>query len=146
MRILALDVGERRIGVAVSDEGGRVATPVDTVHRGERLADDLRTIAEIAQSRQVSQIVVGLPTSLSGQPGPAAQRMAEFASALREAVSVPVVLWDERFTTALAEKTLIAANVKRRQRRSHIDQMAAILILQSYLDARAHDQARQKIE
>ena len=139
MRTLALDVGEKRIGVAVSDEAGRVAIPIATVHRGDCLAEDLRRIVEVAQSRDASKIVVGLPTSLSGQAGPAAQRMVEFASALREAASIEVVLWDERLTTTLAQKTMIAAEVKRRRRRCHIDKMAAALILQNYLDAHVHD-------
>ena len=139
MRTLALDVGEKRIGVAASDEAGRLATPIVTLHRGDCLADDLRKIVEIAQGREASNIVVGLPTSLSGQAGPAAQRMAEFARALREAAPMKVVLWDERLTTTLANKTMIAAGVKRLRRRRHIDQMAATLILQSYLDAHTRD-------
>lgn len=135
MRTVALDVGEKRIGVAVSDEAGRVATPIATVVRGDCLPADLGKIVEIAQSREAEKIVVGLPTSLSGQAGPAAQRMAEFADALRQAAPMEVVLWDERLTTALAEKAMLAADVTRRRRRRHIHEAAATLILQSYLDA-----------
>lgn len=139
MRTLAIDVGEKRIGVAVSDEAGKVALPLDTLVRGDSLENTLGQIAEIAQSREVERIVVGLPTSLNGQPGPAAQQMAAFAAALRQATPVEVVLWDERLTTVIAERAMRAADVKRRQRRQHIDQVAAALILQSYLDRKTDE-------
>ena len=139
MRMLALDVGEKRIGVAVSDEAGKVALPVDTVVRGESLENDLVQIAEIAQSRGAQRIVIGLPTSLKGQPGPAAQQMTAFAAALRQATPVEVVLWDERLTTVIAERAIRMAGVRRSQRRQHIDQVAAALILQSYLERNPDD-------
>ncbi len=139
MRTLAVDVGEKRVGIAVSDEGGKVALPLDTLVRSDSLEDDLDQIAEIAQSREAERIVVGLPTSLSGRPGPAAQRMAEFAAALREATPVEVVLWDERLTTIIAEKAMRNADVRRPKRRQHIDEVAAAVILQSYLDRKANE-------
>jgi len=139
MRTLAIDVGEKRIGIAISDEAGEIALPLDTLTRGDSLPDDLRKIAAIAHSREAEKIVIGLPTSLSGQPGPAAEQMAEFAAALRQVTPAEVVLWDERLTTVIAEKAMLAADVKRRQRRQHVDKVAAILILQSYLDAHSHD-------
>lgn len=139
MRTLAIDVGEKRIGIAISDEDGEIALPLDTLTRGDSLPDDLRKIAEIARSRGAKKIVIGLPTSLSGQPGPAAEQMAEFAAALRQVTPAEVVLWDERLTTVIAEKAMLAADVKRRQRRQHVDKVAAALILQSYLDAHSHD-------
>ena len=139
MRTLAIDVGEKRVGIAISDEDGKVALPLDTLLRSDSLNNDLRQIAEMASSRGAQRIVVGLPISLSGQPGPAAERMAEFAAALRQVTTAEVVLWDERLTTVIAEKAMLAADVKRRQRRQHVDKVAAALILQSYLDAHSND-------
>ena len=144
MRILALDVGQKRIGIAISDQSGSIALPLKTLVRGDCLDDDLCQLAAIARDRQAQRIVVGLPTSLSGQPGPAAQQMAEFAEALDQVASAEVVLWDERLTTVIAEKTMIAAEAKRRQRRQHIDKVAATLILQNYLDAHSDDYGSQE--
>ena len=144
MRILALDVGHKRIGIAISDPAGNIALPLETLVRSGCLDEALRQLAAIARDRQAQRIVVGLPTSLSGQPGPAAQQMAEFAEALDQVASAEVVLWDERFTTVIAEKTMIAAEAKRRQRRQHIDKVAATLILQNYLDAHSDDYGSQE--
>ena len=139
MRTLAIDVGEKRIGIAISDEAGKIALPLDTLVRSDSLENDLDQIAEIARRHSAQRIVVGLPISLSGQPGPAAEQMAEFAAALRQATPAEIVLWDERLTTVIAEKAMLAADVKRRQRRQHVDKVAATLILQSYLGRNIHD-------
>ena len=144
MRTLALDVGQKRIGIAISDQSGKIALPLETLVRGSCLDEDLRQLAAIARDRQAQRIVVGLPTSLSGEPGPAAQQMAAFAAALDQVTPAEVVLWDERLTTVIAEKTMLAADVKRRQRRQHIDKVAATLILQNYLNAHADDDGSQE--
>lgn len=140
MKTLGLDVGEKRIGVAVSDDAGHIAMP-ERVLTGDRpLPEVIADIVELTQRHDAQQIVVGMPISLNGQIGPAAQKMADFARVLRKEADCEVVLWDERFTTALAEKTMIAADVQRQQRRRNIDKVAATLVLQSYLDAHTDEQ------
>ena len=134
-RALALDVGERRVGVAVSDETGVVATPLATVARGR---DDLGEIARLVAEWEVDRVVVGLPTGLSGREGPQAASVRAFAAALaaRLGPEPPLDFWDERLTTAIAERALIAAGTRRAQRKERVDAVAAAVILQGYLDAR----------
>ena len=131
---MALDVGERRVGVAVSDELGAIATPLATVQRGPR---DLAEIADLAREWNVSQLVVGLPTGLSGREGPQAALVRSFASRLERALGagIAVIYWDERLTTAIAERSLIEAGASRARRKERIDAVAAGVLLQSYLDA-----------
>ena len=140
MKTLGLDLGEKRIGVAVSDESGRIALPTATLSGDQPACEIISDILNLADQHGAERIVIGMPTSLSGQAGPAAQKTAQFARALAAETSLQVITWDERLTTALAEKTMIAADVKRRQRRQKIDKVAATLILQSYLDAHADEQ------
>ncbi len=132
-RILGIDYGERRIGVAISDSSGMVATPLRVVDVGD--GRELDELARIASQERVELVVVGLPLRLAGDEGLAAQRVREFVAVLSERVSVPVVTWDERMTTAQAERAMLAGGVRRRQRRGRIDKVAAALVLQSYLDA-----------
>jgi putative Holliday junction resolvase len=130
---LAVDVGSTRIGIASSDPDGVLASPLATVRR--RMGD-LAEIARIAAERQAIEIVVGLPTSLSGQPGRAASRARDFAQALAAVVApVPVRLVDERFTTVIAHAALAQAGRDSRQRRGLVDQAAAAALLQGALDA-----------
>ncbi len=130
---LAIDVGSARIGIACSDPGGLLASPLTTVRRRK---GDLAEIARLAVTRQVIEIVVGLPTSLSGKPGPAAGVARDFAEALAGVVApVPVRLVDERFTTVIAHAALRQAGRDSRQRRGVIDQAAAASLLQGALDA-----------
>jgi putative Holliday junction resolvase len=131
---MALDVGERRIGVAVSDETGVIATPVATVLRG---AGDLDEIRRLVGKWEVDRLVVGLPTGLSGREGPQAAATRAYAATLigHLGPEPPLAFWDERLTTAIAERALIAAGTRRSQRRERIDAVAAAVILQSYLDA-----------
>ena len=138
MRTLGLDPGSRRIGVALSDTEGRVAVPLEIVPRG---AGDqhLHRLAQIVAERGVALIVVGSPLTLRGETGPAAANVMELVEALRHAVSVEVVLWDERFSTAAVEKDWQRAGVSSRQRRGRTDAAAAALILQSYLEAHEQD-------
>ncbi len=132
-RILGIDYGERRIGVAISDSSGMVATPLRVVDVGD--GRELDELARIASQERVELVVVGLPRRLAGDEGPAAEQVREFVAVLSERVSVPVVTWDERMTTAQAERAMLAGGVRRRQRRGRIDKVAAALVLQSYLDA-----------
>jgi len=134
-RILGLDMGEKRIGLAVSDPLGITAQGLEVWSRRNRQAD-LDHLLQVAREYQVQQIVVGLPRHMDGRPGDAAAGIMEFAGALAEALGVEVIPWDERLTTAAAERVLIQADLSRRRRRQVVDQVAAVLILQSYLDSR----------
>lgn len=134
MILLGLDFGERRIGVAVSDELGFAARPLPAVERTSR-AQDVARIGEIASRRKVHTIIVGLPLNMDGSVGPAARQAQRFAGLLRRELKLPVELWDERLTTAEAERALIAAGERRARRREVRDGVAAALILQGYLDS-----------
>lgn len=136
MKTIAFDIGTSRVGVAVSDPAGIIATPVQVVLRSDDPARDAAALAGIAGSHGAERIVAGLPVTLRGDEGPAAQQVREFVALLREHAAVEVVLWDERLTTAIAERAMIAADASRGRRRDTVDQVAAALILQSYLDAR----------
>ena len=132
MRILALDVGDKRIGVAISDMTGTIARNVTTLERGNKdIAEELR---EINQEFNVEQIVIGIPFRIDGTEGAQAKKVREFAGRLEQKIDLPFKEWDERFTSAQAEKVLISADMKRNKRKSVIDQVSATLILQSYLD------------
>ena len=146
MRALCLDVGERRIGVALSDELGLLAGPLTTVAVG-RPGRELEELARLARERQVEVVVIGLPVSLNGQEGPQARRVRAFAARLAPLLDVPVDFWDERFTTAEAERTMIERGMSREKRRARIDAAAAAIMLQGYIDdkrprhpPRAHDE------
>ncbi|MFN3653486.1 MAG: Holliday junction resolvase RuvX [Armatimonadota bacterium] len=130
MRVVALDVGEKTVGIAVSDELGITVSPRETLRRDGTEFDRL---VDLAAQEQIGKVVVGLPISLNGSLGPSAQRVLVFIEQLRPRLTIPVVTWDERLTTAEAEKMLISSQVRRAKRRQVIDQIAATLILQSYL-------------
>jgi putative Holliday junction resolvase len=133
-RLLGLDVGDRRIGIALSDETQTLATGLPTFERiGPR--KDLKAIAALVRDHQVSDVVVGLPRTLEGSLGPQAQKVLQFMEELRPVVRVPVVSWDERFTSSMATQALIEGGVSRQGRKGGVvDKVAATLILQSYLD------------
>jgi len=151
MRILALDVGERRIGLAISDPDGLVAVPLETLERRDEDAD-LRALADLVEREGVQVVVVGLPLSLDGSVGPQAERTQAFARRLAEAVPRPLEMWDERLSTVAAERALappgpsgrrerhlLRAGERRRapeRRQGARDALAATLILQAYLDSR----------
>ncbi|HEX4021619.1 MAG TPA: Holliday junction resolvase RuvX [Acidobacteriaceae bacterium] len=135
-RILGLDHGDRRIGVAISDELGITAQPLLTIYRTNR-RNDMRSLARIIRRHGCNTIVVGLPLHMSGDTGPRAIAATEFASLLRAELKLPVVLWDERLSTAEAHRHLDAAGRPANTRKQVIDQVAAVLILQSYLDAQS---------
>jgi putative Holliday junction resolvase len=134
MRMLGLDVGDRRIGVAVSDETGLRASPLPKLERvGPK--KDLKAVAELVRRHGAAGIVVGLPRNMNGSIGPQAEKVQAFGEALKPVARVPVQYWDERLTTVEAEQILIERNVSRQRRKGLVDQVAAVLILQSYLDA-----------
>lgn len=135
-RILALDYGERRIGVALSDPLRLTAQALVTLTRRSR-ADDLEALRAMTREHAVVGIVVGLPLAMDGTRTPMCRRAEEFAAAVGRATGLPVETWDERLTTAQATRTLLEADVRRARRRAVVDQVAAVLILQSWLDARA---------
>ncbi len=139
-RILGLDLGTRRIGVALSDPTGTVASPLLTLPH-HSLRRDVERVAALCREYGVEGIVVGWPRNMDGTFGPAARQAEEFARALRRAVSVPVDLWDERLSTAAAERVLLQGDVRRDRRRDLRDRVAAALILQAHLDARARSLA-----
>jgi putative Holliday junction resolvase len=132
-RILALDPGTKRIGVALSDELGWTAQPLETFER-KSLNADVAHINELVRRHEVREIVIGMPIQLNGRMGPAAQSTQQFLEALQTAVGVPVVAWDERLTTKAAEQMLIEADVSRKKRKGAVDRVAAALLLKSYLE------------
>ena len=135
MRALGLDLGERRVGVAVCDSAGTVATPVETLVRTGDPERDRQAIADQVREWQAEIVVVGLPISLDGSEGPAARSARAEIDRLGRFLSVPVVSYDERLTTVIAERSLMEQQMKGPQRRGVVDQVAAAVILQSWLDA-----------
>jgi putative pre-16S rRNA nuclease len=134
-RVLAIDLGTKRIGIALSDPTAMIATPLETITGagGRRAAE---RVADLCRRHDVAAVVVGWPRNMDGSRGPAARQAEAFAERLRTALSVPVELWDERLSTAAAERALIEADVRREERRRSRDRVAAAVILQGYLDAR----------
>ncbi len=134
MIVMGLDVGGRRIGIAVSDPTGFLARGVQVLQRTS-LREDLTQLCALIDSLAVERVVVGYPISLSGEVGPQALEAEQFAESLRETSPVPVVLWDERLSTLEADRRMQEAGLKSRERRQRVDMAAATLILQSYLDS-----------
>jgi putative Holliday junction resolvase len=134
-RRLGIDVGAVRVGVALSDPDGVLATPVATVARDVARGTDLATIAELVAEHDVVEIVVGLPRTLAGREGPAAEAARAFATALGARVTVPLVFSDERLTTVVATRQMRESGRKGRRQRAVVDQVAAVAILQGWLDA-----------
>lgn len=135
MRIMGLDVGDRTIGVAVSDALGWTAQGIEVIRRTS-LERDLARMRELLAKYEVTAFVVGLPKNMNATIGPQGEKVLEFVEELKNAFGLPVALWDERLTTVAAQKTLIAADVRRDKRRQVVDKMAAALILQGYLDSK----------
>ncbi len=135
MRILALDPGTVRIGVALSDELKMLATPLQALP-AEPFADVVERLRRLIREKEVELILVGLPRNMDGSYGPAALKVQEFVAALRSALTVPIQTWDERLTSVQAHRYLDQSGVRARHRREKVDPMAAAILLQSYLDAR----------
>ena len=138
-RIVALDVGDRRIGIAVSDALGITAQPIETYTR-VGYGPDVRRISQIAQQYETNRILCGLPLNMDGSRGFQAEKVAQLAEKLEEAGLV-ISYYDERMTTVLAEDALLEANMSRENRKKKVDMVAAVMILQSYLDAQAMQNA-----
>lgn len=135
MRVLGLDLGSRRIGVALSDPDGTIASPLTTLER-QGTQRDLAALGKLVTDRQVGEIVVGLPVHLNGRAGPEAESAREFAGRLAEATGLPVRLMDERWTTVEAERSLRETGRKGKKRRAVVDSVAAAILLRSWLARR----------
>lgn len=135
-RIMALDVGNVRIGIAVSDLMGIIANPLETYTRKGNLAVDAEYVANLAKQKEVSLFISGLPLSLSGGENEQTLKTREFIEELQKHTDIPVKFLDERFTTLSAERVLIQGNVRRENRKKVIDKVAATIILQNYLDSK----------
>ena len=133
-RLLGLDIGSRTIGVAVSDPGWTIASPITVIQRA-KFAADATSLIDLARSRQAGGIIVGLPINMDGSEGPRCQSTQQFAANLLERIDLPLAFWDERLSTAAIERLLIAeADMPRRRRKRVVDKMAAAYILQGALD------------
>ncbi|MHB8520138.1 MAG: Holliday junction resolvase RuvX [Limisphaerales bacterium] len=134
MRVLAIDHGTKRMGIAISDELRIIAQPLEVIP-AEPFSKFLERLKEILRGKQVEQILVGLPRNMDGSYGPAALKVQEFVAVLKDAVTTPIKTWDERLTSSQANRFLIQANVRRDQRKEKVDKTAAAILLQSYLDS-----------
>lgn len=134
MRMMALDIGTKRVGVAMSDEMGWTAQPLEVVPRRPE-AGFVRRVKELIDQHQVRRLILGLPVRLDGTVGPEAQAVLQLAERLKTEIDVPIETWDERLTTTEAEDVLLEADVSRKKRKQVIDKIAAALILKSYLEA-----------
>lgn len=135
-RLLGVDLGDVRVGLALSDPDQRVATPLETRPAVEGDDGQAADLADVAADREVVAIVVGYPRTLQGREGAAASRARRVATDLADRTGIPVVLWDERFTTVEAERVMLEQDASRRDRRANIDRVAATLLLQTVVDAR----------
>ncbi len=140
MRILGIDYGRRRIGLAVSDEAGFLARPLDPHLRTYSLKKDLEHLSRLAQEFEVGPIVVGLPLNMDGSKGEMALEVEDFVSQLQELSKIAVIVSDERLTSVEAERVLLEGDVKRKDRKRLRDGLAATLILQGYLDSQSHSE------
>jgi putative holliday junction resolvase len=139
VRAVGVDFGSRRIGVAVSDPGGVLASPHSVLERGRSRAEDHRRLADVVAEVGADVVVVGLPLSLDGSEGPAARLVQDEVAELRARLAVPVEMHDERFTTVTADRSLTERRVKGRAKRRVVDKVAAAVLLQSWLDSQERD-------
>ncbi|WP_102026938.1 Holliday junction resolvase RuvX [Salirhabdus sp. Marseille-P4669] len=136
MKLMGLDVGEKTIGVAVSDDLGWTAQGVKTLLWKENFADVTEDLKQLITEYKIEKVIVGLPKNMNGTIGERGQACERFAEKLKETFQLPVELWDERLTTMAAERVLLSADMSRKKRKKVIDKMAASIILQSYMDAK----------
>ena len=134
MRVLAIDHGTRRMGIAISDELKTIAQPLEFIP-AEPFPALIARLQQIIAEKDVESIIIGMPRNMDGTYGPAAEKVRGFITALKEHVAIPIRTWDERLTTAQANRFLIAAEVRRRDRKQKVDQTAAAILLQSFLDS-----------
>lgn len=135
-RVLGIDYGDVRIGIAVSDLMGWTAQGVETIHRKNE-EQDIARIGELIRQYEVEKIVLGFPKNMNGTIGPRGEISQQFAEMLTEKFGLPVILWDERLSTMAAERMLVSADVSRKKRKQVVDKMAAAIILQNYLDSQS---------
>lgn len=133
MRIMALDVGSRTIGIACSDALLMTAQGIETIRRTS-LEKDFNRLRELISEYEVHELVVGMPKNMNGTKGDRAEKTEEFVEKMKTVIDLPITFWDERLSTVMAERQLIAADVSRKKRKGIIDKMAAVVILQGYLD------------
>jgi putative holliday junction resolvase len=136
MRILALDHGTRRIGIAVSDEMKMIASPLEYI-LAEPFEKVLTRLQEIIREKEVSLMLIGMPRNMDGTYGPASQKVKDFIASLQPHITTPIKTWDERLTSVMANRVLLQGNVRRDKRKQAVDKMAAAILLQSYLDSGA---------
>lgn len=134
MRILGLDLGDVRIGVAVSDPMGWTAQAVEVIRRGKEADDEIRRLKELVKEYEVELILIGLPKNMNGTVGQRGQMAIDYSRILKEELGLPVEMWDERLSTVSAGRILLEADMSRAKRKKVIDKMAAAVILQGYLD------------
>jgi len=135
MRVLALDVGDKRIGVAISDPSQVLACSLKVIRRRSR-QEDFAAVARLVEEYEVEKVVVGYPRSLDGKAHAQAEKVGRYATGLAESLTVPMLLWDERFSTVTAERLMREAGLRGKKRRERVDAVAAAVILQDYLDSR----------
>ena len=140
MRIMGLDYGSKTVGVAVSDALLLTAQAVETISRPQetKMRRTLARIEELCREYEIEKIILGFPKNMNNTIGDRAEKSLEFAEMLKRRTGLPVVMWDERLTTVAAERTLMESGVRREHRKEHIDQIAAVFILQGYLDAESN--------
>ena len=143
MRVMGLDYGSKTVGVAVSDPLGLTAQGIETIWRKDenKLRKTCARIEELIHEYEVESIVLGLPRHMNSDVGDRAEKSLEFGEMLRQRTGLEVIMWDERLTTVEAERTLIESNVRREDRKKYIDKIAAVFILQGYLDSKYHEAA-----
>ena len=137
MRVMGLDYGSKTVGVAISDPLGITAQGIETIERKEenKLRKTLARIEELVKEYGVEKIVLGFPKNMNNTIGERAEKSLELKAALERRIGIPVIMWDERLTTVEAERTLIESNVRRENRKKYVDKIAAVFILQGYLDS-----------
>ncbi len=137
MRVMGLDYGSKTVGVAISDPLGITAQGIETIERKEenKLRKTLARIEELVKEYEVGKIVLGFPKNMNNTIGERAEKSLELKAMLERRIGIPVIMWDERLTTVEAERTLIESNVRRENRKKYVDRIAAVFILQGYLDS-----------
>jgi len=136
MRVLGIDHGTKRMGIALSDPSGMIAQPLEFIP-AEPFAQFLERLKQILREKEVELIIVGMPRNMDGSYGPAAAKVQEFVAVLKENIIIPIRTWDERLTSAQANRFLIEAKVRRQERKEKVDKAAAAILLQSFLDSGA---------
>jgi len=135
MRALAIDHGTKRMGIAISDPSGMIALPLEFIP-AEPFAPFLERLKQLIVEKEVDMILVGMPRNMDGSYGPAAAKVQEFVAVLKETIAIPIKTWDERLTSAQANRMLVQADVRRKDRKEKVDKAAAAILLQSFLDSR----------